>query len=134
MGSRLLRSTLLATGVSVLDALDILTNMSRNHVVRHAMGFTREQIVNGAAISTSMAATGFFPRLLVKMVQVGEESGSLPYVLDRTSSYYERRVESAVTTVMSVLEPALIVCVGMVVLVVVIALYLPVFTISDIQQ
>jgi type IV pilus assembly protein PilC len=127
-------ATLLGAGVSVLDTLDILTTMSKNAVVRDAMSDTREKIVKGSAISMSMAATGFFPRLLVKMVQVGEESGSLPYVLDRTCGYYERRVESAVATATSVLEPALIVCAGMIVLVVVIALYLPVFTISDIRQ
>ena len=127
-------ATLLGAGVSVLDTLDILTTMSKNAVVKDAMSDTREKIVKGSAISMSMAAAGFFPRLLVKMVQVGEESGSLPYVLDRTCDYYERRVESAVATATSVLEPAMIVGVGMIVLVVVIALYLPVFAISDIRQ
>ena len=68
------------------------------------------------------------------MVSVGEQSGSLPDVLDKTCTYYERRVENTIVTIMSVLEPALIVMVGGIVLVVVLALYLPIFTISDVQQ
>jgi type IV pilus assembly protein PilC len=67
-------------------------------------------------------------------VQVGEESGSLPSVLDRTADYYERRVDSLLTTLTSVMEPALIIVVGAIVLVTVLALYLPIFQISDIRK
>jgi type IV pilus assembly protein PilC len=69
----------------------------------------------------------------VKMIQVGEESGSLPSVLERASQHYERKVDSTVNTMMSLLEPAMIITVGAIVSVVVIALYLPIFTMSDIK-
>jgi type IV pilus assembly protein PilC len=69
--------------------------------------------------------------MVVKMIQVGEESGSLSKVLDRTSDYYERKVDSTITTAMSLLEPIMIVTVGAIVLVVVLALYLPIFSMSD---
>jgi type IV pilus assembly protein PilC len=95
---------------------------------------TRAQIIKGGAISASMSEHSFFPKVLTKMVSVGEQSGSLPDVLDKTCTYYERRVETTITTIMSVLEPALIVTVGGIVLVVVLALYLPIFTISDVKQ
>lgn len=127
-------ATLLSAGVSVLDALQILSTMSSNTVIRGALKQTREHIVEGSSISLSMAACGFFPNILIKMVEVGEESGSLPEVLDRTSSYYEKRVDATITTATALLEPILIITVGVIVLGVVLALYLPVFTISDIKQ
>ncbi len=127
-------ATMLAAGVSVLDTLEILAKMSNNAVIKDAIVMTRAQIIKGGAISTSMSEHKFFPRVLTKMVSVGEQSGSLPDVLDKTCTYYERRVENTIVTIMSVLEPALIVMVGGIVLVVVLALYLPIFTISDVQQ
>jgi len=66
------------------------------------------------------------------MIQVGEQSGSLPKVLERTSDYYERKVDSIITTLMSLLEPVMIVTVGAIVLVVVLALYLPIFSMSEV--
>ena len=127
-------STLLSSGVPILEALNILAGMSKNDVIRAAVLRTREHIVEGSSISLSMAACGFFPNLTVKMVQVGEESGSLPSVLDRTADYYERRVDSLLTTLTGIMEPALIIMVGCIVLVTVLALYLPIFNISDIKQ
>jgi len=127
-------ATLLAAGVSVLEVLDILATMSPNDVIKSAVIRVREQIVEGSNISLSIAAAGFFPNLVVKMVQVGEESGSLPTVLERTSDLYERRVESMIATLMAMLEPIMIVTVGAIVLVVVLALYLPIFMMSDMPQ
>jgi type IV pilus assembly protein PilC len=127
-------STLLSSGVPILEALNILAGMSKNDVIRAAVLRTREHIVEGSSISLSMAACGFFPNLVVKMTQVGEESGSLPSVLDRTADYYERRVDSLLTTLTGVMEPALIIVVGAIVLITVLALYLPIFNISDIRQ
>ena len=72
--------------------------------------------------------------MAMKMVQVGEESGSMPKVLDRTSDYFERKVEGTMTTLTTLLEPLLIVTVGAIVLVIVVALYLPIFSISDIRH
>jgi len=125
-------STLLAAGVSVLEVFEILSSMTGNDIIKKAIEGTREHIVVGSNISLSMAAAGFFPNLMVKMIQVGEESGSLSEVLNRTSSYYERRVDTTITTVIGLLEPIMIVTVGAVVLVVVLALYLPIFTMSNI--
>ena len=125
-------ATLLTSGVSVLEAFNILTGMTNNDVIRTAIMRTREHVVGGSNISLSMASAGFFPNMVVKMIQVGEESGSLPAVLERASQHYERKVDSTVSTMMSLLEPIMIITVGAVVSVVVIALYLPIFTMSDI--
>jgi len=127
-------ATLLSAGVSVLEVLDILSTMSANDIIKSAIVRTRELIVEGSNISLSMTAVGFFPNMVIKMIQVGEESGSLPVVLERTSEHYERKVDSMITTMISMLEPIMIVTVGAIVLVVVLALYLPIFTMSDMAK
>jgi len=125
-------STLLSSGVSVLEVFDVLTGMTGNDVMKSAVVKARENIVEGSNISSSMSATGFFPNMVIKMIQVGEESGSLPIVLGKTSEHYERKIDTTITTLTSLLEPIMIVLVGGVVAVVVIALYLPIFTMSDV--
>jgi type IV pilus assembly protein PilC len=124
-------STLLVAGVSVLDAFNILTGMTNNEIIKSAITQTKENIEGGSNISSSMSAAGFFPNMLVKMIQVGEESGSTAEVLEKTSEHYERKVDTTVTALMSLLEPVMIVTVGAIVSVIVIALYLPIFTMSD---
>ncbi|MFA5553451.1 MAG: type II secretion system F family protein [Phycisphaerae bacterium] len=121
-------STMIASGVSVLEVFDILSAMTNNVVIKSAIVGTREHIVQGANLSTSLNSSGFFPNLVVKMMQVGEESGSLSRVLDRTADYYERKVDTTVQALLSLMEPIMIVTVGGIVLVIVIALYLPIFT------
>jgi len=105
--------------------------MASNDVIKSAIVQTRENIIEGSRISLSMAETGFFPNMVTKMIKIGEESGSLPIILERTSEHYERKVDSTITTLTSLLEPIMIISVGAVVAVVVIALYLPIFTMSD---
>jgi type IV pilus assembly protein PilC len=127
-------ATLLNAGVSVLEVLDIIYEMARNDIIKAAVAKTRENIVGGGNISMSMASTGFFPNMLIKMVQVGEESGSLPTVLDRTAEHYERKIDSIINTMMTLIEPILIVTVGGIVLTVLLALYLPIFTMGDVVK
>lgn len=123
-------STLLDAGVSVLEVFDILYEMTANDITKAALKKSREHIVGGSNISLSMAATDYFPNMLIKMVQVGEESGSLPTVLERTSEHYERKVDSTISTMMTLIEPILIITIGAIVLVVLLAMYLPIFTMS----
>jgi type IV pilus assembly protein PilC len=121
-------AALLNAGVSVLEVFNILSSMSNNDVIKSAVVNTKERIVEGTSISTSMVAVGFFPNMVNKMVQIGEESGSLPSMLERTADFYERKVDSILTAMLSLLEPIMIVTVGGVVLTVVLALYMPIFT------
>ena len=127
-------STLLVAGVSVLEVFDILTEMTHNDIIREAIVKTKARVVEGQGIASSMNATGFFPNMVVKMAQVGEETGSMPSILEKTASFYERKVEASIATIISLIEPAMIVSIGAIVLVVVIALYLPIFTMSDMAK
>ncbi len=127
-------STLLAAGVSVLEVFDILSEMTKNDIIKEAIVKTKARVVEGQGIASSMNATGFFPNMVVKMAQVGEETGSMPSILEKTANFYERKVEATIATILSLIEPIMIVSIGAIVLVVVIALYLPIFTMSDIAQ
>jgi type IV pilus assembly protein PilC len=124
-------STLLSAGVPVLNAIDIVQGMTRNDVIKEVLADVKERVTEGVGIALSMADTAVFPTLMVKMVQVGEESGSLPEVLDRSSTYYEKKVDSTVMTMVSILEPAMIVLVGGIVLTILLVLYMPIFSLSE---
>jgi len=125
-------STLLSAGVSVLEVFDILSTMTSNDIMKGAVIQAREHIIDGSNISLGIAASGFFPNMIIRMIEVGEKSGSLPRVLDRTADYYERRVDAMITNLMTLLEPIMIITVGAIVLTVTLALYLPIFTMSEI--
>jgi type IV pilus assembly protein PilC len=123
--------TLLASGVPVLNALAIVEGMTRNDVIKDVLVRAKDQVAEGVSIALSMAGNKIFPHLMVKMVQVGEESGSLPAVFDRSSNYYEKKVDTTVMTMIAVLEPMMIVLVGGIVLTVLLALYMPIFSMSE---
>ena len=127
-------SNLLRGGVPVLEVFDILCEMTRNDVMRAALTRTRADIVGGSSIHLSMAGTNFFPNMVIKMVRAGEDSGSLWKLLDRTADYYEEKVDALIAMMTSLLEPILIIIVGIIVLAVVVALYLPIFSLSDIAR
>jgi len=116
--------------VSVLDSFNILSGMTGNEILRNGVLSTRERLIEGMSISKSMEASGFFPNVAIKMAQIGEQSGSLSSVLEKTSQYYEKRVDSLVSAMLVMLEPILIITVGAIVLVVILAMYLPIFSLS----
>jgi type IV pilus assembly protein PilC len=123
-------STLLSSGVSVMDAFQILSGLSNNELLQNGVIQTRDRIVEGLTISKSMESAGFFPGVAVKMTQIGEQSGSLVPVLEKTAEYYEKKVDGLVSVMTGLMEPILIVTVGAIVMVVVLAMYLPVFSIQ----
>ncbi len=123
-------SILLSSGVSVLETFDILITMTNNDIIKTAIMQTREKVVEGTSVSSGLSTSGFFPNMVVKMIQVGEESGSMSNVLERTAQYYERKVNATIDTMMALLEPIMIVVVGGIVLIITLALYLPIFSMS----
>ncbi|MHC5164423.1 MAG: type II secretion system F family protein [Planctomycetota bacterium] len=122
--------TLIGAGVSLLDAFGILAEMTNNDLLRKGVLQTREKMAEGKNISQSMEEVGFFPGVAVKMAQIGENSGSLSTVMEKTSEYYEKKVDSLVSMMLGMLEPLLIISVGGIVLVVILAMYLPIFSMS----
>ena len=125
-------ATLLEAGVPVLEVFEIVRGMTTNDVIGSAIARARHNIMGGSNIASSMGAAGFFPNMVVKMTQVGEESGSLASILRKTSGHYERRITATIDALTGLLEPLMIVTIGAIVLIAVIALYLPVFSMSTI--
>ncbi len=120
--------TLISSGVPILDSLEITARASGNAVVEMAILATRDSIKEGKTIAEPLEATEVFPGMVVQMIGVGEQSGSLDSMLTKIADFYEDEVDAAVEALTSAMEPALIVFLGITVGGVVIAMYMPLFT------
>ena len=120
-------STLLASGVSILEALDITARTAGNAVVEEAIYTTRRSIEGGETIAAPLRQTAVFPSMVVQMISVGEATGALDTMLAKIADFYEDEVDVAVAGMLTLLEPIMIALLGGVVGGIVIAMYLPIF-------
>ena len=120
-------STLLTSGVPLVDALGVAVASAENTVVRAALAGGRRRVERGGSLEGALRGAGVFPLLLVDMVGVGEATGQLGEVLDRTARHFEEEVDAAVEALTAVVEPALVVVLGVVVGGILVAIYLPMF-------
>jgi type IV pilus assembly protein PilC len=120
-------STLLSSGVPILDGLDITAKTSGNVVVEEAILLTRKSIERGETISAPLRETGVFPPMVTQMIAVGETTGALDTMLAKIADFYEDEVDTAVAGLLTLLEPIMIAFLGGVVGGIVIAMYLPIF-------
>jgi type IV pilus assembly protein PilC len=120
-------STLLASGVPILDGLDITARTSGNAVIEKAILITRTGIERGETISGPLKETNVFPSMVVQMINVGETTGALDTMLSKIADFYEDEVDAAVAGLLTLLEPVMIAFLGVVVGGIVIAMYMPIF-------
>jgi type IV pilus assembly protein PilC len=120
-------STLIASGVPILDGLDITARTAGNVIVEDAIQTTRKSIERGETISGPLKQTGVFPPMVVQMIGVGEATGALDTMLSKIADFYEDEVDTAVAGMLTLLEPIMIAFLGIVVGGIVIAMYLPIF-------
>ena len=120
-------STLLASGVSILEALDITARAAGNAIVEEAILATRKSIEGGETIATPLKETAVFPPMVVQMISVGEATGALDTMLSKIADFYEEEVDVAVAGLLTLLEPIMIFFLGVVVGGIVIAMYMPIF-------
>ena len=120
-------STLLASGVSILEALDITARTAGNAIIEEAILTTRKSIERGETIATPLKETAVFPSMVVQMISVGEATGALDTMLAKIADFYEEEVDVAVAGLLTLLEPIMIFFLGIVVGGIVIAMYLPIF-------
>jgi type IV pilus assembly protein PilC len=113
--------------VPIAEALEITSNTAGNSVLEQAFLKTLDAIRGGRPLAEPLKETGVFPPMVIQMVGVGERSGNLPDMLTKISDYYDTEVDTAITTLTSVLEPALIVIMGIFIAGVLISMYLPMF-------
>ena len=120
-------STLLSSGVPILDGLDITARTSGNAIIEAAIQKTRSGIERGETVSGPLKETNVFPSMVVQMINVGETTGALDAMLSKIADFYEDEVDSAVAGMLTLLEPVMIAFLGVVVGGIVIAMYLPIF-------
>jgi type IV pilus assembly protein PilC len=120
-------STLIASGVPILDGLDITARTAGNVIVEDAIQTTRKSIERGETIAAPLKQTGVFPPMVVQMIGVGEATGALDTMLSKIADFYEDEVDAAVAGMLTLLEPIMIAFLGLVVGGIVIAMYLPIF-------
>jgi type IV pilus assembly protein PilC len=120
-------STLLASGVPILDGLEITARTSGNAIVEDAILKTRKGIERGETVSGPLRETNVFPSMVVQMINVGETTGALDAMLAKIADFYEEEVDAAVGGLLTLLEPVMIAFLGVVVGGIVIAMYLPIF-------
>jgi type IV pilus assembly protein PilC len=121
-------ATLVASGVPILDCLDITARTSGNAVIEEAILNVRRAIEEGRTIVDPLKQSKVFPSMVVQMIGVGEQAGALEQMLTKIADFYEEEVDSAVGDLMTALEPAMIVVLGVIVGSIVISMYLPIFS------
>lgn len=125
-------ATLLKSGVSILAALEIASKTSGNMVIEQALGRVISQVSKGERIGASLAENKIFTPLVISLVAVGEETGDISTMLDKIASFYEDEVDSAISGLTSLIEPFIIVFLGIVIGGIVLSIFLPILQLSTI--
>lgn len=126
--------TLLASGVPMLAAMEIVRNIITNTVMRQAIETTRDAVKEGASISDTLKRTGEFPPLVIHMLSVGEKTGELEKMMERVADNYDRQIDNTIGTLTSLLEPLMIVVMAGMVAFIVLSVMLPMLQLSDIKH
>ena len=126
--------TLVSSGVPILQAIEITGKSAGNVVIEHAMNAVQVSVKEGQTISAPLKNSSVFPDMVVQMISVGEETGSLDSMLQKVADFYEDEVNAAVKSLTSILEPIMMLGVGTLVGLVVISMYLPIFNMMNIVK
>lgn len=124
-------STMIQSGVPIIEALDITARVAGNSVIEMAIKKTKIAITSGNTIAGPLGKSNVFPKMVISMIAIGEQTGTLDALLMKIAEFYEDEVDNAVSALVSVLEPMMIIVVGIVIGAVLIPLYLPVFSMAE---
>ena len=125
-------ATTFAAGVPLVDALNSVAGATGNVVYSDAVLQIRDDVTTGTQLNQAIRATGLFPTMLLQMVSIGEESGALDDMLDKVANHYEVEVDNAVDSLTSLLEPMIMAVLGVLVGGLMVAMYLPIFTLGNV--
>ena len=120
-------ATMVESGVPILSGLEIVSKTSGNKIIEESLMRTKDDVSSGLPLSNALNKTNLFPPLVIQMITVGEKTGNLDSMLTKVADYYDEEVDNAVNNLTQMLEPALIVFLGVVVGTLVVAMYLPIF-------
>jgi type IV pilus assembly protein PilC len=126
--------TLISSGVSILDGLEITAKTAGNRVIQDAIMQSRSSIAGGDTIAAPLQKSQVFPPMVISMIAVGEQTGGLDEMLSKIADFYDEEVDAAVGGLLSLLEPIMIVFLGIVVGGMVVAMYLPIFDMINAVQ
>jgi type IV pilus assembly protein PilC len=126
--------TMVASGVPILDGLEIVARASGNKTVEHGILYVRDRIAEGRSVAEPLAEVGIFPSMVVQMIAVGESTGAMDTMLHKIADFYEEEVDVAVENLTSLLEPLMMVFIGGIVGGLLIAMYLPIFNVAETIQ
>jgi len=127
-------STLVSSGVPILQAIEITGDTAGNVVVAETMTNVRKEVKEGRPMSDPLAKAQIFPPMVTQMIAVGEETGAIDTMLDKIADFYEDEVDASVKSLTSILEPIMMMGVGALVGVIVISLYLPIFNLMSVVK
>ena len=127
-------STMLSSGVPLMESLGVVSRVVNNRVLQHAIDEARQNIKEGESLAAPLKRSGLIPPLATHMIAVGEKSGELEGMLIRVSQVYDSEVETSVNQLTALLEPIMIVVMGIVVLFIVLAILLPIFEMSQMAR
>ena len=125
-------STMFAAGVPLVEAMDSVAGAVGNVVYGNAIRRMRDEIATGQQLQASMLDSGLFPNMVIQMVSIGEEAGSLDAMLSKVADFYETEVDNAVDALTSLLEPLIMSVLGVLVGGLIIAMYLPIFQLGNV--
>src|SRR6266404_6195457 len=123
--------TLLVGGIPLLQALETAANSLGTHLLQKNLEKSGKMVKEGQALSAALRKTGIFPALSIDMIEVGESTGALPQMLSSVAEFYEDDVNTKMTASLSLIEPVIMIFMGMFVAFVLVALYLPIFSLAD---
>ena len=124
-------STVLSSGITLIQGLQIVSKIVGNKVVEYKLLDVKDQLMKGVGLSEPLKETGIFPPMLYSMIKIGEESGSLDEILDKTADFYDEELDTAVQQFTAILEPVMILVMGVVVGFIVISIALPMFDMAN---
>ena len=125
-------ATLFTAGVPLVEVLDSVAGASGNIIYEEATKEIRSKVNQGISLTSSMQATDLFPNMMIQMTSIGEESGSIDDMLNKTAEFYEDEVDNAVATLSSLMEPIIMVVLGSIIGVILVAMYLPIFNLGNV--
>jgi len=126
--------TLISSGVSILDGLEITARTAGNMVIHNAVMQSRASIAGGETIAAPLAKSKVFPPMVISMISVGEQTGGMDEMLSKIADFYDDEVDAAVSALLSLMEPIMIVVLGVIVGGMVVAMYLPIFDMVNAVQ
>ncbi len=124
-------STLLSSGVGLIESIEIAARTSGNYSIEEALMRTKEQVLQGRPFAAPLSKEKLIPDMVTQMVGIGEQSGSVDQMLGKIADFYEEEVEAAVKALTAMIEPLLMIFLGVIIAVLVVAMYLPIFSMGD---